>query len=188
MADWVHSIYPISTEVRNYINRVSVEESYKKGTILMEVGEPCNSIYLIKKGAVRAYLKEGNQELTIWICAEGAMVTSIRGYFNREPVQEYIEVIEDADLIRANYEDVQRMYERFPETNIVGRKLLELYYQDAEERAIIARLPRAESKYTYFVSQKGDLINCIPLKYIASYLGMTVETLSRIRSKLSKSK
>ncbi len=188
MAELLHIIHPISTEVRQYINRVTTELSVKKGQVLIAEGDICTHLYLIKQGAVRAYIKEGGQEITIWVCAEGEIVTSIRGFFSRKPVREYVEVIEDSVLIAADHQDMERMFKRYPETNILGRKLLELYYQDAEERAITARMPRAETKYAYFVAHKGFLLNRIPLRYIASYLGMTLETLSRIRSKFSRNK
>jgi len=188
MAELIHTIHPISSEVRQYINRVTKEYTIKKGEKLIAEGDICKYLYLIKQGVVRAYIKEGGQEVTIWICAEGEIVTSIRGFFSRKPVVECVEVIEDSILIAADYNDMERMFERYPETNVAGRKLLELYYQDAEERAIIARMPRAETKYAYFVAHKGYLLNRIPLRYIASYLGMTLETLSRIRSKLSRHK
>ena len=63
----------------------------------------------------------------------------------------------------------------------------ELVHRDAEERAYIARLTEATSKYKRFIATKSDMLNRVPLKFIASYLGMTLETLSRIRSKLSRS-
>ncbi len=188
MAELVNNIHPISAEVRQYINRTTTEYRLKKGEILIAPGTMCTRLYLIRQGAVRAYVKEGGQEITIWVCAEGELVTSIRGFFSRLPVTETVEVIEDSVLITAEYDDMQRMYDRYPETNIAVRKILERYYQDAEERAIIARMPRAESKYAYFVAHKGYLLNRIPLKYIASYLGMTLETLSRIRSRISRHK
>jgi len=81
--------------------------------------------------------------------------------------------------------DLENLYLQFPEFNIVTRKLLERYYQDAEGRAFIARLTNAENKYTQFLAKYGHLSNRIPLKYIASFLGMTLETLSRVRKRLS---
>ncbi len=93
-----------------------------------------------------------------------------------------------AELTGLHYDDLQFLYENFPEANIVGRKIYEKYYRDAEERAFIARLTEATSKYKHFIATKSQLLNRVPLKFIASYLGMTLETLSRIRSKLSQSK
>jgi hypothetical protein len=80
---------------------------------------------------------------------------------------------------------VQSLYQQFPDFNIVIRKLLQKYYRDAEGRAFIARLTNAESKYRYFITSYNHLVNRIPLKYVASFLGMTLETLSRVRKKIS---
>ena len=87
-------------------------------------------------------------------------------------------------MVGIPYSTIEFLYEKYPETNIIGRKVLEESYRDAEERAFISRIPSAELKYKRFLETKGDLINRIPLKFIASYLGMTLETLSRIRSRM----
>jgi CRP-like cAMP-binding protein len=88
-------------------------------------------------------------------------------------------------LLAMTYKDLNKMYELFPEVNILARKLFARYYADAEKRAFIARLTKAENKYRYFLLRHRDLANRIPLKYIASYLGVTLETLSRTRKKFS---
>src|SRR6185295_14628152 len=110
-------------------------------------------------------------------------VSSIRGLSLQEPSLENIQTIEECDLVVADTAALQYLYENFVEMNVVGRKLLEQYYKDAEERAFICRIPNASKRYRHFVETKGDMANRIPLKYIASYLGMTIETMSRIRSK-----
>jgi hypothetical protein len=81
--------------------------------------------------------------------------------------------------------DLDKLYVQFPEFNIVTRKLLQKYYKDAEGRAFIARLTNAENKYEQFLIRYSHLANRVPLKYIASFLGMTLETLSRVRKRLS---
>jgi len=80
---------------------------------------------------------------------------------------------------------MQEMYETFPEMNRVGRMLLEEYYAASEERVYIARLPNAQARYQHFINSRPELLNRIPLKYVASYLGITLETLSRLRAKKS---
>jgi CRP-like cAMP-binding protein len=98
------------------------------------------------------------------------------------PALENIKAIEDSELLFMNYKDLQELYKTFPEYNIVGRKVYEKYYWDAEIRAIIGRISKAEKKYEYFLKMHPFLANRVPLKYIASYLGISLETLSRIRS------
>ena len=101
---------------------------------------------------------------------------------------ENMQAIENCELLALTWSDFQNLYIRFPEFNTVARKLLQKYYQDAEGRAFIARITNAENKYRLFLTSYGHLANRIPLKYIASFLGITLETLSRVRKKLSLKK
>jgi CRP-like cAMP-binding protein len=183
LASFVKLVYPVSDDVINYINQHSFSQRVDRGEYLLKSGETCKHVYLILKGVVRAYIKEGTKEVTTWITAEREMVTSIRGFDLQQPSLENIQAIEDCELVGAHYDALQYLYTNHPEMNIVGRKLLEQYYRDAEERAYICRIPNAGKRYRHFLNTQGHLANRIPLKYIASYLGMTIETLSRIRSK-----
>ena len=155
--------------------------------MLVKAGSMCTGVYLIRKGILRSFIKEGQKEITTWISGEHELATCITSYGLQQPARENIQALEDCELVVLSTADLQYLYEHFPESNIVGRKILEKYYRDAEERAFIARLMEATTKYKHFIATKSDLLNRVPLKFIASYLGMTLETLSRIRSKLSRS-
>lgn len=185
LAAFVNFIHPVSEEVTRYINQHSFSLPAERGDYLLKAGEICNHLYFIRKGAIRGYIKEGSKEITTWITAENEMVTSIRGLSLQQPSLENIQAIEHCDLVAAPFDALQYLYEHHIEMNIVGRKILEQYYRDAEERAFISRIPNAARRYQHFLETKSNLANRIPLKYIASYLGITIETLSRIRSKKS---
>ncbi|MFN4314828.1 MAG: Crp/Fnr family transcriptional regulator [Chitinophagaceae bacterium] len=155
-------------------------------TIILREGELCDYIFFIQKGAIRGFTREGRAEITTWITVENELVTSIAGLHERAVSAEFIQTIEDCELLALPVAHLERMYSLFPDINITIRKLLQRYYWDAEQRAFIARLTKAERKYRQFLLGHQHLANRIPLKYIASYLGMTMETLSRIRKKLSE--
>ncbi|WP_205508790.1 Crp/Fnr family transcriptional regulator [Longitalea arenae] len=184
--NFVKTIYPVSPEAQAFMNQRVSRSQLSKGELLVTAGSTCSSIYLIKKGILRSYVKEGLKEITTWISREQELATCITSFGLQQPARENIQALEDCELFALNIEDLQYLYDHFPEANIVGRKILEKYYRDAEERAFIARLMEATSKYKHFIATKSDLLNRVPLKFIASYLGMTLETLSRIRSKLSR--
>ena len=184
LSDFIQKIHPVSEGLIKYVDRCSFRYNVNKGKHLVKSGETCNYVYLVLKGVLRGYVKEGNKEITTWITAENELVTSIRGFHQQIPTMKNIQAIEDCELIGAHYDDLQYLYEHFIEMNIVGRKLMERYYTDAEERAFIGRLPKAASKYNRFIATNGALANRVQLKYVASYLGITIETLSRIRGKL----
>jgi CRP-like cAMP-binding protein len=179
-------IYPISAEARAFINQKTFLYRVRKNELLVAAGNICTHLFLIKKGILRSYVKEGIKEITTWISDEQELVTCITSFGLQRPARENIQAIEDCELYGLSHNDLEYLYDHFPEMNIVGRKILEKYYRDAEERAFIARLTEATSKYKHFVVTRQDLLTRVPLKFIASYLGVTLETLSRIRSKLSR--
>lgn len=183
---FVKNIHPVSTEAQAFMNQRTFSSQLNKGQMLVTAGAVCTNLYLIRKGVLRSYIKDDKKEITTWISGEQELATCITSFGLQQPARENIQALEDCELSTLSFEDLQYLYDNFPEANIVGRKLLEKYYRDAEERAFIARLMEATSKYKHFIATKAELLNRVPLKFIASYLGMTLETLSRIRSKLSR--
>ena len=181
---FLNAIYPLHKDAIEIIDRETFPVFIQKGKFLMKPGNKGEIIYLVLKGVIRAYIKEDGKEITTWINEENEIVGSIRSLGLYIPSEEYLQAIEDTQLIAIPYRMVEYLYETFPEANIIGRKILEESYRDAEERAYISRIPSAEKKYKRFIETRSHLINRVSLKYIASYLGMTLETLSRVRSRM----
>lgn len=181
----LNHFYPLDQGVVQYIKKHIVPCTFRKGKLILKAGELCNYIYFINKGAVRGFVREGQKDITTWITVEGELVSSIYSIDTQTPAYENMQALEECEMLSLSYANLNELYERFPEFNIVSRKLLQKYYRDAEGRAFVARLTNAENKYKHFLLESHHLANRIPLKYIASYLGMTLETLSRIRKKLS---
>ena len=185
LVDFAAAIRPVEDEMIQIVNEASYPMKVKKGAYILQPGDICANIYLINKGMLRAFMLEEKKELTTWMIGENEIATSIRGLSKAEPSLEYIQALEDCDLTVLSYEVLHDLYEHFPVMNTIGRLILEQYYMEAEERAYICRIPSAEKKYKHFLETRSELINRVPLKYIASFLGMTVETISRIRAKRS---
>lgn len=178
---------PQTEEVKSYFRKHTTDVSFKKGEIIQEAGRICDFIYFIKKGVVRGFIKEGKKDITTWISADNELVTSISSLDLETPAMENIQALEDCELVAISNIHMNKMYDQFPVTNLTGRKLLQQYYRDAEKRAFIARLNSAETKYKFFLAHYSHLANRVQLRFIASYLGITLETLSRVRKKFSTS-
>lgn len=142
------------------------------------------SLYFVVSGIVRGFIKDSDKDITTWFCFGNNIVGAIR-HPNQESNHsvEYLQALEDCELIRIPYSLIEYAYSNYEEANIVGRKLLALHYYAASERAILARIPNALRRYQKLEESKKIDMNKIPLRYLASYLGMRLETLSRIRSK-----
>lgn len=181
----LNHFHPQSPQVIDYFREHIRLFTFQRGQLMLTSGDVCEHIYFIRRGAVRGLVMEGDRDITTWITTENELVTSISGLDLQLPAMENMEAIENTIALGITTVAMQQLYDQHPEFNITGRKLLQQYYRDAERRALIARLTNAEHKYNFFLQQYPHLSNRIPLKYIASYLGITVETLSRVRKKLS---
>jgi CRP-like cAMP-binding protein len=183
LIDFINKIYPLSDEMMEFISSRTTFKKVSKGKFLLKPGDFCKDYYYIHKGILRSYIKYGEKEITIWINPEGEITTSIRSIAGSRVSDEYIQVIENAELVVIPFDAMRELYDTYPEMNKVGRMLIEEYYAASEERVYIARLPNAQARYQHFINSRPELLNRIPLKYVASYLGITLETLSRLRAK-----
>jgi CRP-like cAMP-binding protein len=183
MISLANSLHPNSEGINQFLLRNTYVKTIKKGKMLLKAGEICTNMYFVSKGVLRGFVKEGEREITTWISCNGELVSAISSFILQIPTNENIHAIEDCELIALSHSDLEKLYTKFPSFNITVRKLTEIYYMHAEHRAYIARLKNADQKYELFLKQYGHLSNRVPVKYIASFLGITLETLSRLRGK-----
>lgn len=188
LIDFLQSLYPLNDEIIEYLNQAAIEKKIGRGKLLLTAGEVCEHYYFIKKGLVRGFIIEDGKEITTWICREGEVITSIVNILDIQAMGENIKTLENSELLVMPTSGIQYLYDHYPDFNRVGRKLLERYYYDAQQRAIICRIPNAAKRYEHFINTRPELVNRVPGKYIASFLNMTEETLSRVRSARTKSR
>lgn len=177
------TFYVLSEETKLALTACIKSRKYDKGSCILGQGTTNNKLYFLKKGVVRAFYYQGNKELTSWMFAEGALFISIYSFLTQTPSNESIEAIEDCELYYISNTDLQVLYQTHLDLNVVGRKLTEMYYIKMTEQASSLRMLPAKERYEYFLKTQGELLNRVPLGYVASYLGMSQETLSRVRQK-----
>lgn len=183
MVSVLNILHPVSEEVADYFDRYCSLRFYKKGTFIIRRDDICDQYSFIFSGIVRGFIQHGDREITTWISVENELVTSIYSLHQHLPALENIQVVEDSWLLQLSVEMMERLYIEYPSFNTNGRKLLQQYYRDAELRAYLGRIPDAEEKYRFFLDNYPQLDKRVPLKLIASYLGIRQETLSRIRTR-----
>jgi len=177
------SFHDLSPEIKDVINEQTFPVNFAKNKHVASPLKRNKYIYLILKGAVHGYIKVGNNKVTTWIAAENELAGTIRNLWEDVPTDEYVETIENVLAIAVPHSMTNYLYENFLIANYVGRKMTELYIKGASERALLARLPTAQKRYQRLLLIYPHLMNRVPLKYIASFIGMRLETLSRLRSK-----
>ncbi len=178
--------HPLNSEIERIINEQTFPVTFAKGKHMASPHNRNRYIFLILKGSVHGYIKAGNKKITTWIVIENELAGSIRNLWIEEASEEYIESIDPVLAVAIPHEMSRYLYENFNIANYVGRKMTEIYYKGASERAFISRLPTAKKRYERFLITYNYLLDRVPLKYIASFLSMRLETLSRIRTAEAK--
>jgi CRP/FNR family transcriptional regulator, anaerobic regulatory protein len=179
----LNEIYPLSDELKEYLGSVIKERPILKKEYLLKAGHTCRNICFISKGLLRCFYLQNSQEVSSWFMMEGDVIISVESFFTQTKSKESIQALEDCLLYSLDYADLQYMYRNFPESNFVGRVLTEKYYILSEQRLYSLKIQKAPGRYQYILENFPVLLQRVPAKYIASYLGVSEETVSRIRSK-----
>lgn len=181
----LNSISPLSREVNKFLSNKLVCKQYKKGDFLVRNGDMCDRLHIIRKGLIRGYFNYEDKEVTTWVSVDNEFVTSISGYFKKEPALENIQCLEDTYTESISYNDMRFAIENFKEMSKIHRVLLEEYYVQAEHRSFMARIPTAIGRYEHFLKiSNSQILDRLPKKYLASLLNMRPETLSRLNKQL----
>ncbi|MCX3263226.1 Crp/Fnr family transcriptional regulator [Pedobacter agri] len=180
------SYHPLNPEIEKIINEQTFPVRFDKNKHIASPLKRNRYIYLILQGSVHGYIKMGIEKVTTWIAIEHELAGTIRNLWTEEASEEYIESIDPVLAIAIPHAMSRQLYQQFPIANYVGRKMTEIYFKSASERAFISRLPTAKKRYERYLITYSYLVDRVPLKYIASFLNMRLETLSRIRATIAK--
>ncbi|MFD2285176.1 cyclic nucleotide-binding domain-containing protein [Pedobacter petrophilus] len=155
--------------------------TYPKGTILIHADKIEPYFYILQSGVARAYSDGENQQITFWFGESGSVLFSFNSYINNKPGYENIELLEDCALIQIKLADLFNLYHANIEIANWGRKIAEQELIATERRLIDRSFKGAAERYQDFSNHSPSLLKRVALKHIASYLGVTQVTLSRIR-------
>ncbi len=174
-------VMPLSKGLKNYLSEKIQQVNFKKGEIFSKTGDYCERIYMLKKGAARGFLVRGKVEVTTWICLEKEFILSFESYFKNKPSNESFQALEDCNFDFITIHDLRFCLEQFPEMEALYRFFLEKYFMASHDRETILRTNNASERFKYFKDNFNPmLIEKVPSKYLASFLGMRPETFSRI--------
>lgn len=177
-------IYPLPTESKRALKACATEVVYPKGHILIRADKIEASIYFIKKGIARAYANTADNEITFWFGKEGDTVISMKSYVTERKGYEDIELLEDCELYELKTKNLQKLFESDIHIANWGRKFAERELIKTEERLISRQFRTATERYKFLVEHNPDLMQRVQLGHIASYLGITQVSLSRIRTEI----
>jgi CRP-like cAMP-binding protein len=159
--------------------------TFPKKAIILRQGKTENHLSYIEKGLVRLYISKASKDLTFGFSFPGTFVSAYDSFLTREPSRYEIQALTATKLWQITYQDLQEVYAHTKIGNEIGRKNAENLFLVKSKRELSLLDKTAEERYIDLFSQRPELIKQIPLKYIASYIGVTPQALSRIRRRIS---
>ena len=182
----IQAIHPVTDGLRDALLRNTEIITLPRHTHILREGQRSDHVHMVLQGLMRSYYIKDGQEICSRFMAEGHVIISVNSFYTRKAGYEFIETLEDTVIARLHYDALQRIYRDHPEYNFIVRVLTEHYFALSEQRLYLLRKQSAEERYLFFLENYPALLQRIPLKYIATFLGMNLETLSRIRKKISR--
>lgn len=162
-----------------------VVKDIKKGDYVLREGQICDRITYISTGLFRTFhIKNGN-EINTCFCMENSITSSLESLVNQTVSKEYIQAIEDATIVSLSHKNLMKLYQFNPKWESLSRLLTEKECARLSERIDTLSFETAKEKYLHLLKNQPKIIQRVAIQHIASYIGVSRETLSRIRSKIS---
>ena len=165
------------------LNHIKVKH-ISKGDCLLKYGEICKDMYYVNSGFVRIFYYKNGKNITEWFASEGHFCFSITSFFEETPSKLVIEAIDDSEIILLSKFGLEKL----KKTNLeVANLMIEFFSRSlmlSQKRMESIQFETAKQRYDNLLRGQPSILNKVPLQYIATYLGITQETLSRIRSKV----
>lgn len=164
-------------------NKIEIVQ-LKKNEIFIQEGEIADRIAFTNKGYLKVYYYHEGEEITRDITPLHSFATALPSFVSQTPSFEIISAITDCELITINKSDLEYLYSNFPKWERLGRKIIEEMFVESQRRIYSFITETAEIRYKKLLKQYPDMIHDVPLKYIADFLGIKLQSLSRLRKSL----
>ncbi|MGL1885077.1 MAG: Crp/Fnr family transcriptional regulator [Reichenbachiella sp.] len=183
LVQYITSYFGFNDADAKKLSELFVESKLAKDQYHTKAGKYNAKLSFIKSGYLRIYALHEGKEITQWISSEGEFTTDLSSLIFQAPAKFNIQALTDCELYTISTENYQRIGELMPNWGELERLFLSKCFVTLEERVFSFLSLSAEQRYDMLFQNKKELFNQIPLLYLASMLGMTPETMSRIRKK-----
>lgn len=180
----INSFQKLDFETEQAVKKYFVEQKFDKNDFLIEESKVCKNVYFIKSGSVRRFCFENGIEVTKWIYTEQQFITSLSSFFDQKPSFENFQACDKTVVYALSYadEEILLQYPLFSKFHI---KQLRFYLSRINEFHHLFRVMTAQEKYLFLLKSFPQIILKSKLKHIASLIGVSQETLSRIRASIN---
>lgn len=182
LADGIKQLYPLPTKDSEILMSHFKKLEMPAKSVLVKSGQINDKMYFVSKGALRSYYTLNELEVTLWLGFEGDFINCFQSWISRKPGHENLQLVEDCVLYVIDYQDFQKLINENWEINNFYKKWLEWGYLYWEKRSTMLLFNSARNRLDDLLERNPLAMQRWPLGHIASYLGITQETLSRIRA------
>jgi CRP-like cAMP-binding protein len=179
--DFFKQFNPLPEEAKQAIEAISSVIHIPKNKDLQSIGQTCKTVYFINKGVARIYYYKDGIDVTDSFAFENNIIVRVESLFTGKPSRKAIQVLEDAEITAIDANKLFKLYNDYPEIERLFRKIFEASHVETVNRIEGIQFHTAEERYKTLLKEAPNVIQRVPLKYIASYLGITQVSLSRIR-------
>ncbi len=181
--DYLETFLPLSDKSKKAIEKICSSNSIRKNVELQPIGHTCKTIYFIKSGIARIYYFKDGIDIAEYFAFENNIIARAESLFTGKPSKKAIQVLEDSEIIAINATELFKLYNSHSQIERLFRLIFEAAYVDTIHRIESIQFCSAKERYLALLHET-ELVKRIPLKHIASYLGITQVSLSRIRASL----
>jgi len=182
--EYFRGFNPLSDEAEGAIEAISNIVHIQKNKDLQPFGHTCKTIYFINKGIARIYYYKDGIDVTESFAAENNVIARVESLFTGKPSRKAIQILEDSEIVAIDANKLFKLYDSYPEIERLFRKIFEASHVETVNRIEGLQFHTAEERYKTLLEEDPSIIQRVPLKCIASYLGITQVSLSRIRGHL----
>jgi len=176
---------PLSTSDEEVVRRLFHKKVFKKGEHLLQAGNVCRYVIFIESGLVRYYINSDGEERTNYFNKEGEFVCDYLSFLPQAPSNVNIQALEHTTIFVISFNDIQEFYREVAHGERFGRLAIEQVFVSIISQIGSLYTDSPEERYSKFLSNFRDLVQRIPQYYIASYVGIKPQSLSRIRKRIA---
>ncbi|MGB3468141.1 MAG: Crp/Fnr family transcriptional regulator [Cyclobacteriaceae bacterium] len=182
LKDYISQFTTVDEELSEQLMSVFSPVKKYRNTYLLRKGDIANLLYYIAKGSCRFYEKQEGKEITYWLAMDGELVTSCTSFSMQTPANESIQLLEDSTLLVAEREELLKLQADNPRWEHLTRLVVEEYSRRQRVRIACLQIPSAKDRYSYIQNNHPELVQRFSQRHIASFIGVSQETLSRVRA------
>ena len=180
----LRQIAPLEIDEEQFFRSIFKEMHIKKGDFFLKAGEINNKLGFVNKGLIRYFVYKNDDESTIEFTSEGEFIAEYQSFLDNSEAIQYIQAIEDTTLLVTDNDGIQQLYNTTKNGNLIGRLVIEYRYNHLMKQLLSIYMHDPEQRYRNFIKVYPDLIQRVPQYYIASYVGVKPQSLSRIRKRI----